>query len=56
MIKVAVVGFGQMSLLHASLLNVMPGVKLVTLCDKSSLIHRFCKKIFKDIRIVSVQK
>ena len=49
MIKVAVVGLGQMGLLHASLLNVMPGVRLVALCDQSPLINRFSRKVFSEI-------
>lgn len=51
-VKVAVVGLGKMGLLHASLLNVLPHVELIALCDKSSLILRFSKKIFGRIRVV----
>jgi predicted dehydrogenase len=51
--KVAVVGLGKMGLLHYSLLNILPDVKLVALCEKSPLIRRFFKKIFKDISIVA---
>ncbi len=40
-----------MGLLHASLLNVMPEVKLVALCDKSQLMKRLFKKIFKTTGI-----
>jgi predicted dehydrogenase len=46
-LRVAVVGIGKMGLLHASILNFMPDVKLVALCDRSSLILRFAKKIFE---------
>lgn len=53
MVKVAVVGLGKMGLLHASLLNVVPGVKLVALCEKSRLISRFSKNIFSDVKLVS---
>ncbi len=41
------VGIGKMGLLHASILNSMPEVKLVALCDRSSVILRFAKKIFE---------
>ncbi|MEM4704828.1 MAG: Gfo/Idh/MocA family oxidoreductase, partial [Candidatus Bathyarchaeia archaeon] len=51
MIKVAVIGLGKMGLLHASLLRVLPGVRLVALCDKSGLIRRVCKQMFKDVFI-----
>jgi len=46
-LSVAVVGFGKMGMLHAGILNFMPGVRLVVVCEKSSLIRRFLKKIFK---------
>jgi predicted dehydrogenase len=35
-----------MGLLHASLLSVLPNVKLVALCDKSALMSRLFKKVF----------
>lgn len=53
MIKVAVVGLGKMGLLHASLLNVIPNVKLVAICEKSRLINRFSRNVFSDVKIVS---
>jgi len=51
-LKVAVVGLGKMGLLHASILNVLPNVELAGLCDKSVVLRRFLKKVFKKIRIV----
>jgi predicted dehydrogenase len=51
-LKVAVVGLGKMGLLHSSVLNVMPNVQLVALCEKSRLIRRFFKKIFDRTAIV----
>lgn len=44
-LKFAVIGFGKMGLLHASLLSVFPNVKLVALCDKSALMNRLSKKV-----------
>jgi len=41
-----------MGLLHASILNVLPNVELAGLCDKSVVLRRFLKKVFKKIRIV----
>jgi predicted dehydrogenase len=35
-----------MGLLHASLLNVLPEIELVALCDKSGLMKRLYKKVF----------
>jgi predicted dehydrogenase len=51
-LRVAVVGLGKMGLLHAGILNVLPSVELVALCDKSVLLRRFLKKVFKKIRVV----
>jgi predicted dehydrogenase len=51
-LRVAVVGLGKMGLLHASILNVLPNVELAALCDKSTMILKFCKKVFHKVRIV----
>lgn len=51
-LRVAIVGLGKMGLVHTGILNVLPNVKLVALCDKSSLIRRFSKKTLKGIEIV----
>jgi len=51
-LRVAVVGLGKMGLVHAGMLNVLPSVELVALCEKSSLIRRFSKKLFKGLEIV----
>jgi predicted dehydrogenase len=50
-LKVGVVGLGKMGLLHASLLNVIPDVELVALCDKSTLMTRLFKRVFKGTEI-----
>jgi predicted dehydrogenase len=50
-LKVAIVGFGKMGILHASILNVMPDVKLVAICEKSGLIRRFLKRVFKNVDV-----
>ncbi|MEM2291978.1 MAG: Gfo/Idh/MocA family oxidoreductase [Nitrososphaerota archaeon] len=47
-INVGVIGLGKMGLLHASLLSVLPNVKLVALCDKNGLIRKVCKRLFHD--------
>ena len=51
-LRVAVVGLGKMGLLHASILNVLPNVELTALCDKSTVIRKFCKKVFNKVHIV----
>jgi predicted dehydrogenase len=50
-VKIAVVGVGKMGLLHASLLKVLPNVKLAALCDKSGLIRKICRRLFRDVFI-----
>jgi predicted dehydrogenase len=51
-LRVAVVGLGKMGLLHASILNVLPNVELTALCDKSTLIRKFSKRIFNKVHVV----
>ncbi|MEM2779691.1 MAG: Gfo/Idh/MocA family oxidoreductase [Candidatus Bathyarchaeia archaeon] len=50
-LRVAVVGFGKMGMLHAGILNVLPRVKLVAICEKSGLIRKFLKKIVRNIQV-----
>jgi predicted dehydrogenase len=50
-LKFAVIGLGKMGLLHASLLSVLPNVKLVALCDKSTLMNRLFRKIFSTSEV-----
>lgn len=47
-LRFAVIGLGKMGLLHASLLNTFEDVQLVALCDKSTLMTRFCRSIFSS--------
>ena len=51
-VKVAVVGMGKMGLLHVSILNTMPNVEIVALCDKSFILRKLVKKLFKTARVV----
>jgi predicted dehydrogenase len=46
-VRVAVIGLGKMGLLHASILSVLPHVRLVALCDKSHTLLRLFRKMFK---------
>lgn len=50
-LRVAVIGIGKMGLLHACILNVLPGAKLVALCDKNAMIRRISERIFKDVQV-----
>jgi predicted dehydrogenase len=49
---VAVVGVGKMGLVHASIFSTLPNVDLVALCDKSTLIRKFCSKLLSGVHIV----
>ncbi|MEM3765622.1 MAG: Gfo/Idh/MocA family oxidoreductase [Candidatus Bathyarchaeia archaeon] len=51
-LRVAVVGFGKMGMLHAGILNVLPKVKLVAICEKSGLIRKFLKKAVRDVQVM----
>ena len=51
-LRVAVVGLGKMGILHASILNTLPNVRLTALCDKSRLIIKFSKSIFRKVCVV----
>jgi len=51
-LRVAVVGLGKMGLLHASILKVMPSVEVIALCEKSSLLLKFFRKLFKTTQVV----
>ena len=47
-LRVGVVGLGKMGLLHASILSTLPEVELAAVCEKSSLIRSFFKRMFKS--------
>jgi len=51
-LRVAVVGLGKMGLVHSCVLSVLPNVEIVAICEKSGMIRRFSKKIFKGVSIV----
>jgi predicted dehydrogenase len=50
-LRLAVIGLGKMGLLHASLLNVIPEIDLVAICDKSALLSRLYRKVFSSIGV-----
>ena len=47
-LKVAVIGLGKMGLLHSCILGTFPNVEVAALCDKSLMLRRIAKKLFKD--------
>ncbi len=50
--RVAIIGLGKMGILHASLLNILPYVQLVALCEKKPLVRKFSRKILKGINVI----
>jgi predicted dehydrogenase len=46
------VGLGKMGLLHASILNILPGVELAAVCEKSSFTRKIVKKALNGIPVV----
>ncbi len=50
-LKIAIVGMGKMGLLHASLVNSIPGASLVAIYDKSALMKRFLGKAIDNVLI-----
>ncbi len=51
-LRVAIVGLGKQGLLHGSILNVMPNIEVIALCDKSPLLLKIVKKLFKKAQMV----
>lgn len=51
-LRIGIVGMGKMGLVHSGILNVLPDVELVAICEKSSMIRRFAKKLFRNLKIV----
>jgi predicted dehydrogenase len=51
-VKVAIIGLGKMGLVHASILKTMPNVEIISLCDKSSVMRKIFKKLFKQAQVV----
>lgn len=51
-LRIGVVGLGKMGLVHSSMINVLPGVQLVAVCEKNSMIRKFAKKLFKGVDVV----
>lgn len=51
-VRIAVVGFGKMGLVHASILNTMPNVDFVAICERNSFVRKFVKKAIHDVSVV----
>jgi len=51
-LKIGVVGFGKMGMLHAGIVNALSEAKLVAVCEKNGLIRKFLSKILKSVSVV----
>ena len=51
-LKVAIIGLGKMGLLHSCILNTIPTVEVIAFCDKSTMLRRVAKKLFKHSIVV----
>lgn len=51
-VKVAIIGLGKMGLLHSSILNTIPNVEIVALCDKSFILRKLVQKLFRFSQVV----
>jgi len=50
-LNIGVIGMGKMGLLHASILNTIPNVKITAIYDRSSIMKRFAAKALGGIII-----
>ena len=50
-LSVGVIGMGKMGLLHASIVNTLPGVRLSAMYDKNSTVVRFARKAFTEVYV-----
>ena len=50
-LSIGVIGMGKMGLLHASIVNTIPGVRLLALYDKSPILMRFAGKALNNIHV-----
>lgn len=48
-LRVGVVGFGKMGLLHSGIVNALDGCELVAVCESDSLLRRIGVKFLKDV-------
>jgi predicted dehydrogenase len=51
-LRIGVVGLGKMGLLHASILNILPGVELAVVCEKSTFTRKLVKKALNGTLVV----
>jgi len=52
-VNIGIVGLGKMGILHAGILNALPGCKLVAITEKEGLLVRFAKKLLPDMKFYS---
>ena len=52
-LRVAVIGLGKMGFVHSSILSTIPEIEIAALCDKSYMVRRIAKKLFKSSVVVN---
>ncbi len=52
-LNIGVIGLGKMGLLHASIFNRIPHVKVKAICESKKLLTRFAKNAFPDLLLVN---
>jgi predicted dehydrogenase len=50
-LKVAIIGLGKMGLLHSCILGTIPPVEVIAYCDKSRILRKIAKNLFKQALI-----
>ncbi|MFA5628914.1 MAG: Gfo/Idh/MocA family oxidoreductase [Dehalococcoidales bacterium] len=55
-LKVAIIGIGKMGLLHAGIINNIPGTRLVAIYDQSPLMKRFLSKAVSGVLVTDNYK
>ena len=48
-LRVGVVGFGKMGLLHSGIVNALDGSELVAICESDSLLRRIGARLLRDV-------
>ena len=49
-INVGIVGFGKMGILHAGILNALPGCKVIAICETEPLVRKIASKALPKVR------
>ena len=50
-LRVCVVGFGKMGLVHSGVVNALDGSERVAVCESDSLLRRIGARLFKGVHL-----